>query len=149
MPAAQAGCYAGRDVFIEEQLERANASPLSGDEHKGLGQHSLEGRAVHGIVFGNGAVDLFRKCLRIIGGGLHSGLGPTEMFGYGVEFAFVAVDEEHDLPDGEAASLHTGLAAGGRVAEVDEGEFGAAQALLDQAGAGVAWGPPMAGGEAL
>jgi hypothetical protein len=143
MTAAQAGGHGGRDVFVEKQLECANVSPLSGDELSSLGQHSLEGGIVHGIVFGESAVDLFGECLRVVDCGLHFGLGPAEMFGDGVEIAFVTAKEENDLPYGKTAALNAGLAACGRVAEVDEGEFGAAQTLLHEAGAGIAGRPTM------
>src|ERR1700733_13174785 len=63
--------------------------------------------------------------------------------------SLVALGKQYDFPHSEGAALDAGLAAGWGVAEIKEGEFGAAEAFFDEAGAGIAGGPSMTAGHAL
>ena len=71
------------------------------------------------------------------------------MFRHRLHVLLVAPQQERDLHTGQRTGLDTGLAARWGIAKIDEGELGAAQALLDQARAGVAGGPSVAAGHAL
>jgi hypothetical protein len=67
----------------------------------------------------------------------------------GLRISCVAAHQEHNLPDSQCASLNAGLAAGCRVSEINEGKLGTAETFLNEAGAGIAGGPPVAAGKTL
>ena len=122
-------------------------SPLPGaradDEFPGLWQHSPQRLEIHRVVFLQGGFDFFRMSQGIVEGGLDFGLRPVKVFGHGGGIIFMVAGHQHDFPDGQRAALQAGLAAGGRIAEINEGKFRAAQAFLDQPGAGIAGRPAV------
>src|ERR1035441_8717177 len=134
--------YKGDLAAVAAHLRWPQAK-VQGPELGGLWQHALQCCEVHCFALSQRVVDLSRKGVPVVDRSLHSGLRPAKMCGNRGEIPFIAADEQHDLPHREGAALDVCLAAGGGIAKIDEGKFGAAPTLLDQARAGVAGGPAM------
>ncbi len=95
------------------------------------------------LILSDCIIDFSRKRPRIVDRCLDFHLWPLEMSGYGGHIFLIAVDEQHDFPDGECAPLNVGLPPRGRISKVDESKFRLAQAFLHQARTGVAGGSSM------
>src|SRR5450631_3516238 len=92
-------------------------------EFDGLRQQALQRNKIHGIVFRQRLINFVRKRLCVVDGCLHLGYRPAKMFGCRCQVILIGADQKHDLPNSKAAALDAGLAPGGGIAEIDEGEF--------------------------
>src|SRR5580704_1478603 len=114
-----------------------------GSEFSRLRQHALQGFKIDRLVLRLRFIDFLGERSRVVDGCLDLRFRPLEMPCYSRHIVPIVVDEQHDLPYCERASLQAGLPARSRISKVDEGKFGAAQAFLNQARTGVAGGPSV------